>query len=283
MKILIIGGGQLSIVINKQLKEKYEISVLDKKINNIDEFIKTNSEKILNTDIIINTIAVSDTRKCEKEWENTFKINVELPIKINLLIKDIPKIKFIFISTGCIFDGNNIPHYENSTPTPHIAYSQQKLISESFRFIRSNYIIIRPRMIFSDINIKSNLLKKINSFDSLIDELNSMTCAYDIAKFIDIICERNLKGIFNFCNKNLISPKDIKILINKIHNIYSPIWSISKKELHKKVGLKLTDTWIESNNINDYYDMPDIKVRLSEMIKKSSWLLDNINANNTKQ
>lgn len=270
IKICVLGNGQLGQILVKELfKLGYEVTN-PKDRWPINFVLQSDWKDIFSSDIVINTIAISNTRECQKNWEKSLETNVRLPIRLAQMLQ--PQQKLIHISTGCIFDGNKKPVYENDAPTPLIAYSRQKLMAESIQFMKENLVMIRPRMIFSDLNIKSNLIKKISTFPTFIDEMNSMTCAYDIVNFVDIICKNDLKGIFNFCNKNMSSPKEIKMIINDKYDIHDPVFQMTKEQLHKSLGMNLTNTWITSNNLSQHYNMPDVHKRLIEMIEKSTWL-----------
>ena len=135
-------------------------------------------------------------------------------------------------------------------------------------------------MLFSTIQLSSNLLQKVNGFERVLNEPNSMTCCEDVARFIDynILRQRHSDikyptGIYNLCNPGMSSPYRIKQLINDIHHRDEPVVEISKQELLEQMNLQLTNTWIESKKLKSIgFAMPSIESRLNEMIGKSHWL-----------
>ena len=273
MKIIIFGNGQVGQSLHSYFKDKYEIEVIT---DRVDDLLKHKLAEIVaknRNEIFINTIAVSNTRYCENNWVESYKVNVEFPIKLALNLKfDSCKSKYIFISSGCIFDGNKIPKKEDDPPTPLIAYSRQKLMAETIRHIYENHVIIRPRMIFSTLPLPSNLLYKINGFHEFIDEQNSMTSCEDICNFCDIIIKKDLRGTFNLCDNGTISPFAIKREISNIWGWKNPVLPIKKEQLHEKVGLSLTDTLIDSSKAAQYVELGNVRDKMIETIKKCEWL-----------
>lgn len=304
MRIILIGkDGQLGRTIKKQsLYTKHILSTknleqLPKVFSEINKHIDTKRvitiQKLIDEFpineidsfkdlVIINCIAQSNTRVCEEFYQESYDVNVAYPILLTQLCKKI-SCHLVHISTGCIFDGNKEPHYEYDKPTPLISYSRQKYAAESILKMYDKISLLRPRMIFSDEILPSNLLYKITTFGSFLEKKNSMTYAPDLVKVIDYCINDKVYGPLHTCNKELISPAEIASIMYKTLDVSIPMFFISKKELHKKVGLKLTDTWIETDKLPLNF-MPDVRNRIEQAINNNKkWLLDNINANNKKQ
>ncbi len=313
-------NGQVAQVLNNELFKRFSIiqypidtrnihwykeklvgtSQFEEFVDSIEELYKKNGYDWFDDElIIVNTAAISDTRYCEKEWQKSMYSNVNLPLNLINEVKrrrngvDLPfNFFFIHISTGCIFDGNNSDRKmgnswkgisEDYAPTPLINYSKQKHFAEvgiQHALHESQYCIIRPRMLFSDIDVKSNLLWKINNFTELIDENNSMTCAYDLANFIIhvILHTNNIYGVYNFCNEGTISPYRIKELMNQIVFNDSKVFEkITKQELFAKTNIKLTDTIIDSSKASVFFmnGIPRVENRITEILQQpgmQEWL-----------
>jgi len=288
MKILILGCGQLGLYLHDYLKQKHDDWIINILTIRIDDYSFMGGKTYLRSDndVVINTIAVSNTRTCEANWSETAKVNAAFPIKLAMnrfcasyryhyscenLPKDLPHL--VHISTGCIFDGNTFPISEEANPTPLINYARQKHIAEICADIYPKTTILRPRMIFSDRALASNLIYKVNGFSRLLDEPNSMTSAIDLCEVIDKVIEQKAYGTYNVCNEGLSSPYRVKQLIAEIWNKDQTIEKISKDELLEEMnGLQLTNTWIDSTKISSLYKMPPVEDRLREMIQKSEWL-----------
>ncbi len=70
----------------------------------------------------------------------------------------------------------------------------------------------------------------------------------------------------------MISLYEIKQMMNEKLNKKNNVAMISKKSLHEKLGLHLTDTWMESNKLNEYYNPREIKEEIRNFIVKSEWI-----------
>lgn len=302
MKYFIFGKGQLGTILEKTLLEKgHQVHVFKGRLET-DTHIFTSPlshnffsnyhdyEAFASAEVIVNTIAIADTRLCEKNWTYSNDINCIFPFLLanhleNESIKHVlvapPSPKFIHISSACIFNNNTgKPFAEHDAPTPLINYALQKYQAEGFAYVYRNHAIVRPRMLFSDIDSPFNLIKKVSQFKEVIDEQNSMTCAYDLANFIEAIGAKDLKGTFNFCNKGTLSPADIGKMIDDVfdegYELNQKI--ITKDELYEKTKIKLTNTLIDSSKAEQHYDIPDVKKRMEKMIESAfnkDWLKQN--------
>lgn len=166
------------------------------------DFIIKNSIKI-----IINTIAERNIDICEKEFNNTYKLNVSL-VEDLIHICTLLDIKLIHISTDYIYDGQNPPYDINSLPNPLQNYGITKLIAE-YRIINrlKNFIILRVPVLYSieqkNFNESSPLQIIKLAFDltienKKIDDYNIRfpTNVLDVSNFL--INKINTIGIYNF-------------------------------------------------------------------------------------
>lgn len=225
--------------------------------------------------VFINTVSVTNTRECQKDWASTARVNTEFPIRLaHHLDKHLPQAKLIHISTGCLFDGNDAPSFEGATPTPLIDYAKQKHMAEIVADIHENTVILRPRMTFSDKELSSNLIWKVNNFFDVLTELNSMTALPDLVNVIHEFVQNDKTGTYNVVNRGMSSPYEIKGMIQRRwlrddFEFYNPI---SKEELHKKTRMNLTNTWLDSDKLEKIYKMPFVHDRLAEAIDNATWL-----------
>lgn len=280
MKIVIFGYGQVGQSLEKYFSSKCIVSINKDRVDDLlydDKLYRVLLKQFWDAEdhdiIFINTVAISNTRYCEVHWEESYKVNVEFPIQLAQTLNYFDsKVPLFHVSTGCIFDGNKAPKFENDPPTPLIAYSRQKLMAETIRHLHDETVIIRPRMIFSPLSIKSNLLRKIFSFYEFINEQNSMTSVDLICRFFDVAIKEHLFGTFNLCHKGTISPFGVKREISNIWGWGNPILWIDKKNLHKKLELNLTDTLIDSSKAGEYVELGDIKEEIIKTIKECKWM-----------
>lgn len=80
-------------------------------------------------DAVIHTAAIADAHLCEQQPDKTRPLNVMLA---EILAKACSQrnIGFLFTSSDLIFDGNNAPYDEKTTPYPVSVYGQQKAEAE---------------------------------------------------------------------------------------------------------------------------------------------------------
>lgn len=150
-KILVTGGnGKLATELRKQFKcllaDKQELDVTN--YIQVENFLKNHK----NIDFVIHTAAITSVEKCEKNKELTYNVNVEGTRNLLKAIKQTnPKIKIIYISTPCIFDGKKGDYTEESIAEPENYYGITKLISEEL--IKSSglrYLIARVNFVKFD-------------------------------------------------------------------------------------------------------------------------------------
>ena len=139
-------------------------------------------------------------------------------------------VRFIYISTDYVFDGNKGNYSENDKPNPRSTYGKSKLSAENIVKTLNNYLIIRTSFFskkkwkykeaFTDqytsrIQIEE-LISKINKiiftkFGGLIHIAGKRQSLYNIAKKID----KSTKPISLKDRRDLNIPNDISLNTNK--------------------------------------------------------------------
>src|SRR6056297_800637 len=160
MKVLITGiNGMLGSAIFKALSKDEEVEIYGvgrrvqthKNLNHYFRGDLTNSnfiEKIssgINFDWIIHCAAIVDLKYCEDNPHIARSTHVT---STELLSRNNPKSKFIYISTDSIFDGRKGNYSEKDEPSPLNIYAKTKLQGE--RVIREShlsYYILRLNII----------------------------------------------------------------------------------------------------------------------------------------
>ncbi len=147
MTILVTGGDNS---LSRELEKIYEaILIPDSK-----ELDLTNKESIKqffsrnNFDCIIHNESLMNVRECEEDKNKAKKINVTSTKNLVDIIQEItPGIKFIHLSTPCIFDGVSGMFTETSIPHPVNYYGITRMDAENevkklqeFVIIRTNYV-----------------------------------------------------------------------------------------------------------------------------------------------
>jgi dTDP-4-dehydrorhamnose reductase len=154
---------------------------------------------------------------CENEKDRTRKVNVDGTLSlIRQLVKE--KIRPIFASTDCIFDGI-VGSYEDETPpNPIIEYGKQK--SEVEKQIKEicdhNYLTIRLSKVFSLVKGDGSLLDEMAStlasggiIQAAYNQVFCPTLVSDLISVVLKMQEKNFKETFNVCSPEKWSRYDL--------------------------------------------------------------------------
>ncbi|MCX6746784.1 MAG: sugar nucleotide-binding protein [Candidatus Pacearchaeota archaeon] len=152
--------------------------------------------------------AITNLDECKKNPEHSHEVNVK---GIERIISDLiqREILPIFISSGAIFDGIKGGYKEDSERNPISLYGKQKVEVENF--ITSNtedYLIIRPGKICDFHKLFSDWFERYKKGDTILcanDEKQSFTSPKDIARAIDLLIEKNSRGIYHLNQPNSCS------------------------------------------------------------------------------
>jgi len=105
---------------------------------------------------------------------------------------------------------------ETDKPNFHGSYySHTKALCEDLLAIYPTTCTLRVRMPISDDLNPRNFLTKIIKYDRVVNVPNSMTVLTDMLPVSLIMAERNLTGIYNFCNPGAISHDECLELYRK--------------------------------------------------------------------
>jgi len=201
MKILITGGsGNLGTELKKIYPTAWAPSskALNlKNLSSISKYLKTNIP-----DVVIHTAALTDVRKCEKEHDLAWKINVEGTENLfTVAISVNTGVSFVFISTAGVFSGEEGNYDEESVPYPQNFYcftksvAEQKLLTYMF-FYPNNICVIRTNFVPK---------KKWQYPRAFIDRWGTYLFASDVAKGIKDVIDARLTGIVHICGDKKLS------------------------------------------------------------------------------
>ena len=208
-------------------------------------------EKI-NPEIIINCIGLL------KEQSNS---NISKAIYLNSYLPqwllefcETKKIKFIHISTDCVFDGIYGNYTEKSKPNANDNYGKTKALGE---FNRKNHLLIRTSIIGPEINnnVRGLLSWFLNSkgevfgFDNVIW---SGVTTLELSKGVRFSILNEIDGLWNFTNEVPISKYQLLVLIKEIFGINE---IEIKKDSQKKINMSLKSNREISFTIPTYKEM----------------------------
>jgi dTDP-4-dehydrorhamnose reductase len=243
------------------------------RINNLDcdstSFKSVLANKLFQSEYsaVINCIGNADTRFCESNFAEANKINGGIPGQISQICKD-ANIKFVQISTGCLYDESATPQRETDFIVAHCNYVVTKWTGE--QYLNENDLIIRPRLLYGDFecfdkdgNIRrNNLLVKIKAFNKFTRALNSYTSVHTIVEACKALIDQNCSGIFNVADRGYMSMSEIADLCGIEHQL------INIEEIRKKDNIYLVNSTMDITKLMMYYEPPMLADELKRCWKE---------------
>ena len=198
-------------------------------------------------DTIINCIGSADTRHCEdaSKWQETYFVNAYVPKILSDHCHRYHK-KFVQISTGCVYDKNNTQQSESAFTASHCRYVVSKLAGEYY--CRANDLVIRPRLFFSDLDNKNNLLTKLPSFTRHLTEINSYTSTSTIVEAVGALLLAQQSGVFNVAQSGYGTIQEV---CKRLGIKERP--PISGHELQVDQGLALVNNIMDTSKLHQFY------------------------------
>ena len=196
MNILLTGGnGKLGKEIIKQIPNCFipsrnELDIKDK--NKVFDFIKLNK---INS--VIHAAALTSIRECEKDKNKAWETNV-MGTKNLVDAFSINHLDgyFTYISTACVFKGDEQAYSEKSIPNPTNFYALTKLIAETSVKSLPNHQIIRTNFISKE---------KWPYEKAFTDRYGSYLFVNDVALGIKEIYESKQKGTIHLVGDKIFS------------------------------------------------------------------------------
>lgn len=149
-----------------------------------------------NVDIIIHVDALHSIKNCEDDKSYAMQINFINTKNLVDIVKKHPEIKFILISTPCVFDGKDGMFSENSIPYPVNFYGLTKLLAEKQVETLINYLIIRTNYV----------ARKLWPYpEAFTDRFSTYLFADQVAKAIVEILAEKFEGILHLTGDKKIS------------------------------------------------------------------------------
>lgn len=274
MKVLILGSdGMLGSITNSYLLENgYEVFGTSRKKDSkchydILENIKKIEEIItqVRPDAIVNCIGILN-KVAEDNKAMAALINSYFPHYIDeLCIKN--GIRFIHISTDCVFDGDKGSYIETDFRDAKSFYGLSKALGE---IDNDKNITLRTSIVGPDIN--SNGIGLFNWFILQQKEVKGFSKAYwsgvttlELAKVIEKTLTNNVTGLFHITNNEKIDKYNLLKLF--------------KKYMKKDIEIIATDNYVCDKSLvntrKDYnYEIPSYERMIEEM---SEWIFNHRN------
>ncbi len=137
--------------------------------------------------------------------------------------------KIIYISTDFVFNGQKKSYTEDDTPSPINWYGKTKFEGEKLvQTSGLDWVIVRPAYPYRALFERNDLvrvliakLKKQEELNMITDHIMVPTFIDDIANALDVLIQRQEKGIFHIVGSQAITPYNLAIKIAKEFNLDS--------------------------------------------------------------
>jgi len=276
MKILILGAsGEIGHTACKILSKNHDISALmrnNNKLSNVQFFEKVLAEKHchfienfndfdivttkikkINPNILINCLGiVKHRKKCKEGIAETAYINSDLPHLLAQICID-NHIKFIHLSTDCVFSGEKGNYKESDSPDPTDYYGKSKMLGE----INIPYALtLRTSFIGPALFHKTGLFEwvkqqKNETINGYTNAIYSGLTTIAFSKILNQIIQShpNLDGLFNISSDPISKFELIKLLNKKFQlniNINPDNTFVCNRSLNSTAFRKKTNISIPS-------------------------------------
>ena len=186
-------------------------------------------------DAIIHTAAMTNVDTCEEQKELAYQLNVE-SVATLLSLCEVHNIQLVHLSTDFIFDGENGPYEELSSPHPLSYYGETKFQAEELiKNTKAKWSILRTILVYgivSDMS-RSNIvlwakgaLEKGNPINVVNDQWRMPTLAEDLADGCLLAVEHDAQGVYNISGKDIMS---ISELVAKV----ADFWGLDKSLINE--------------------------------------------------
>lgn len=221
---------------------------------NVDsDLLSVHLERIfdkIHFDTIINCIGIADTRYCEKRenFQEIVRVNGNFVEFLSRWCKEF-NVKLVHISTGCLYAKRTGTVSETDFIEAHCNYVVSKWIGEMGCDLERD-LIIRPRLYFSSVENKLNLICKLPKFKTILNEFNSVTSTRTIAEAVAALLKNKQVGVFNVANDGAYT---IKQLSEAIGYKWTKEQVVTQDELHKSQGLYLVNNVMDLSKLKQFY------------------------------
>jgi len=214
-------------------------------------------------DAIINCIAFTNTKpKTQIDFGMNVAVNTTFVRDLTNYCEQHNK-KLVHISTGDVYgDSQRLQRSKSFKETDSTIvmneYSAAKYLAEQF-IDNKKHLILRPRLVFGQDNLNSNLITKLYNYTNFTPYINSFCSTKTIVEATLTMLNKNVVGTFNVCNTGVTTMLSLAELIRKTY------------DSNKKVTLTQIDS---INNVLDikkllmYYTPRDIISEFQDIYPK---------------
>lgn len=185
----------------------------------------------LEPDVVFHLAAKADTDWCEDNFEEARKVNVQG--SLNTVEEALRRgIRVVYFSSACLYPDNEKWYGEHDEMRASCRYTETKLLAErKLEPYGDRILTIRMRQPFSNHRHPRNLIQKLASYRSFIDEPNSMSHLEECIPVVWELCRDGETGPYNVTNRGWTTPLRIAGLIRRHWNGDLTVRQIGYQEL----------------------------------------------------
>lgn len=225
MKVLVTGaGGQLGCALRATVPGGVTCVALGR-----EELDITDSDAVERTlamhrpDCLINAAAYTAVDRAEQEPERAFALNETAVAHLARAARG-HGVRMVHVSTDYVFDGRSChPYVPEDEPNPDNAYGRSKLAGERALAVElpaERYLIVRTSWLYAlpGTNFVATMLRlfaerpEVRVVD---DQIGAPTAAYGLAEALWYAVERNLCGVFHWCDAGVASWYDFAVAVRE--------------------------------------------------------------------
>ncbi|MBL7141682.1 sugar nucleotide-binding protein [Patescibacteria group bacterium] len=206
---------------------------------------------------------------CENHKQETFESNVLLPLTIAQVCQQ-KKVKMLHLGSGCIYSGDNQGRGWSETDPPNFGGSFYSLTKALSQEMLKDYDVLQLRLrmpIDDDLTNKRNFIKKITSYQKVINIKNSMTIVDDLLKVAECLMKKDKTGIYNTTNPGPMNHQEILDLYKKINDPDFSYKIISLNELHKKTKAQRSNCVLNTDKLAKEIKLPSLKGQIIKIFR----------------
>lgn len=199
-----------------------EVSQSDVNITDKEEVVTffANTE----ADILLHLAAFTNVDACETDKETAWQVNVEGTRNLFDVAQE-KNMKFIYMSTGFVFDGEHGPFYEDSQPNPISYYGLtklegEKIIADKGMIVRIDYpygSIVEHKKDF--VTTLVDALRENKPIKGITDQIFTPTYIDDIANAFRHLFNNFSTQTFHIVGSDSLSGYDVIKIIGDVYGI----------------------------------------------------------------
>jgi len=239
-------------------------------------------------DVIVHAAGMTNVDECEKFPERAYYTNTDLVKQVSLIAKQ-HSIKFVYISSDHIFNGNKPFATESDKADPLNVYANSKLLGESAaRFVDKNCLILRTNFFGWGTGVKPSFSDWVINTIRNKEEIQAYTDIFYtpifIHHFVDIaikLIQKDCHGVFNVVGSSRVSKYEFIMSIVEQFDLDASLvkksaYRDTKSSVKRPLDMSLSNSLVKNELKVDFLglDQSFVELRLQE----ESGVRDEINS-----